>query len=189
MRPQRLVDDVPQNRDAISSTTGGRGTALAPNAATAPRPALPQATAGAALRHSGEERRIDHSTTNRRAFAADLLQIASSLTIDAISDCCSPFVRAVGGHQARIGRGLDPARKQPCGGLDIGRQRRVVPAMVGGVIADDVDHRRWAGGFGPIAAKPGYRCYSMTVRLPPAQEEEILPILNCWAKLIPQVRG
>src|SRR6516165_8909979 len=29
----------------------------------------------------------------------------------------------------------------------------------------------------------------MTVRLPPAKEDEILPILDRWAKLIPQVRG
>jgi alkanesulfonate monooxygenase SsuD/methylene tetrahydromethanopterin reductase-like flavin-dependent oxidoreductase (luciferase family) len=29
----------------------------------------------------------------------------------------------------------------------------------------------------------------MTVRLPPATEEEILPILDHWAKLIPQVKG
>jgi probable F420-dependent oxidoreductase len=29
----------------------------------------------------------------------------------------------------------------------------------------------------------------MTVRLPPAKQEEILPILDRWAKLIPQVRG
>ena len=29
----------------------------------------------------------------------------------------------------------------------------------------------------------------MTVRLPPASEEEILPILDHWAKLIPQVEG
>ena len=29
----------------------------------------------------------------------------------------------------------------------------------------------------------------MTVRLPPAKEEEILPILDRWAKLIPQVSG
>jgi probable F420-dependent oxidoreductase len=29
----------------------------------------------------------------------------------------------------------------------------------------------------------------MTVRLPPAKEEEILPILDRWAKLIPQVNG
>ena len=29
----------------------------------------------------------------------------------------------------------------------------------------------------------------MTVRLPPAKEEEILPILDRWAKLIPQVKG
>ena len=29
----------------------------------------------------------------------------------------------------------------------------------------------------------------MTVRLPPAGEEEILPILDRWAKLIPQVKG
>jgi probable F420-dependent oxidoreductase len=29
----------------------------------------------------------------------------------------------------------------------------------------------------------------MTVRLPPASEEEILPILDRWAKLIPQVKG
>jgi hypothetical protein len=28
----------------------------------------------------------------------------------------------------------------------------------------------------------------MTVRLPPAKEGEILPILDRWAKLIPQVR-
>jgi hypothetical protein len=29
----------------------------------------------------------------------------------------------------------------------------------------------------------------MTVRLPPAKEEEILPILDRSAKLIPQVKG
>jgi len=29
----------------------------------------------------------------------------------------------------------------------------------------------------------------MTVRLPPAKEQEILPILDRWAKLIPQVNG
>jgi len=29
----------------------------------------------------------------------------------------------------------------------------------------------------------------MTVRLPPAKKEEILPILDRWAKLIPQVSG
>ena len=29
----------------------------------------------------------------------------------------------------------------------------------------------------------------MTVRLPPAKEDEILPILDRWAKLIRQVRG
>jgi hypothetical protein len=29
----------------------------------------------------------------------------------------------------------------------------------------------------------------MTVRLPPAKEGEILPILDRWAKLIPQVRN
>jgi len=29
----------------------------------------------------------------------------------------------------------------------------------------------------------------MTVRLPPAKEDEILPILDRWAKLIPQVGG
>src|SRR5262245_39597045 len=29
----------------------------------------------------------------------------------------------------------------------------------------------------------------MTVRLPPAKEKEILPILDRWAKLIPQVKG
>jgi hypothetical protein len=29
----------------------------------------------------------------------------------------------------------------------------------------------------------------MTVRLPPAKEEEILPILDRWATLIPQVKG
>ena len=29
----------------------------------------------------------------------------------------------------------------------------------------------------------------MTVRLPPAKEGEILPILDPWAKLIPQVRN
>jgi hypothetical protein len=29
----------------------------------------------------------------------------------------------------------------------------------------------------------------MTVRLPPAKEEEILPLLDRWAKLIPQVKG
>jgi hypothetical protein len=29
----------------------------------------------------------------------------------------------------------------------------------------------------------------MTVRLPPAKEEEILPILDRWAKLIPRVKG
>jgi hypothetical protein len=29
----------------------------------------------------------------------------------------------------------------------------------------------------------------MTVRPPPTKEEEILPILDRWAKLIPQVRG
>jgi hypothetical protein len=29
----------------------------------------------------------------------------------------------------------------------------------------------------------------VTVRLPPAKEEEILPILDRWAKLIPQVSG
>jgi probable F420-dependent oxidoreductase len=29
----------------------------------------------------------------------------------------------------------------------------------------------------------------MTVRLPPAKQEEILPILDRWAKLIPQVKG
>ena len=29
----------------------------------------------------------------------------------------------------------------------------------------------------------------MTVRLPPAKEEEILPILDRWAKLIPHVSG
>jgi hypothetical protein len=29
----------------------------------------------------------------------------------------------------------------------------------------------------------------MTVRLPPAKEAEILPILDRWAKLIPQVEG
>jgi hypothetical protein len=29
----------------------------------------------------------------------------------------------------------------------------------------------------------------MTVCLPPAKEEEILPILDRWAKLIPQVKG
>ena len=29
----------------------------------------------------------------------------------------------------------------------------------------------------------------MTVRLPPAKEAEILPILDRWAKLIPQVKG
>jgi hypothetical protein len=28
----------------------------------------------------------------------------------------------------------------------------------------------------------------MTVRLPPAKEYEILPILDRWAKLIPQVK-
>jgi hypothetical protein len=58
--------------------------------------------AGTALRDSDEERRIDRSTTNRRAVAADLLQIASSLTIDAISDCCPPFVRGVAGAFAFI---------------------------------------------------------------------------------------
>jgi len=29
----------------------------------------------------------------------------------------------------------------------------------------------------------------MTVRLPAAKEDEILPILDRWARLIPQVRG
>jgi hypothetical protein len=29
----------------------------------------------------------------------------------------------------------------------------------------------------------------MTVRLPPAKEDEILPILDRWAKLIPQVKS
>jgi hypothetical protein len=29
----------------------------------------------------------------------------------------------------------------------------------------------------------------MTVRLSPANEDEILPILDRWAKLIPQVKG
>ena len=29
----------------------------------------------------------------------------------------------------------------------------------------------------------------MTVRLPPANEDEILPILDRWAKLIPLVKG
>jgi hypothetical protein len=29
----------------------------------------------------------------------------------------------------------------------------------------------------------------MTVRLPPAKEDAIVPILDRWAKLIPQVRG
>jgi hypothetical protein len=29
----------------------------------------------------------------------------------------------------------------------------------------------------------------MTVRLPPGKADEILPILDCWAKLIPQVNG
>ena len=29
----------------------------------------------------------------------------------------------------------------------------------------------------------------MTVRLPPAKEDEILPILDRWAKLIPQLKG
>jgi hypothetical protein len=29
----------------------------------------------------------------------------------------------------------------------------------------------------------------MTVRLPPAKEEEILPIPDRWATLIPQVKG
>ena len=29
----------------------------------------------------------------------------------------------------------------------------------------------------------------MTVRLPPANEDEILPILDRWTKLIPQVKG
>jgi len=29
----------------------------------------------------------------------------------------------------------------------------------------------------------------MTVRLPPAKEDEILPTLDRWAKLIPQVRN
>jgi hypothetical protein len=28
----------------------------------------------------------------------------------------------------------------------------------------------------------------MTVRLPPAKEDEILPILDRWAKLIPEVK-
>jgi hypothetical protein len=29
----------------------------------------------------------------------------------------------------------------------------------------------------------------MTVRLPPAKEDEMLPILDRWAKLIPQVKS
>jgi hypothetical protein len=29
----------------------------------------------------------------------------------------------------------------------------------------------------------------MTVRLPPAKEDKILPIIDRWAKLIPQVKG
>jgi hypothetical protein len=29
----------------------------------------------------------------------------------------------------------------------------------------------------------------MTVRLPPAEEDEMLPILDRWAKLIPQVKS
>ena len=29
----------------------------------------------------------------------------------------------------------------------------------------------------------------MTVRLPPAKDDEILPILDRWAKLIPQVNA
>jgi hypothetical protein len=33
------------------------------------------------------------------------------------------------------------------------------------------------------------RDLGVIVRLPPAKEEEILPILDRWAKLIPQVRG
>jgi len=34
-----------------------------------------------------------------------------------------------------------------------------------------------------------FRLTRMTVRLPPAKEGEILPILDRWAKLIPQVRN
>jgi hypothetical protein len=29
----------------------------------------------------------------------------------------------------------------------------------------------------------------MTVRLPPAKEDQLLPILDRWAKLIPQIKS
>ena len=37
-----------------------------------------------------------------------------------------------------------PVREGPCHRLDVGGQRRVIGMMVGGVVADDVDHRRVA---------------------------------------------
>ena len=62
---------------------------------------------------------------------------------------------------------------------DAGRDPASLSVTLGGAPADlDVLRRNRDTGVS-----------GMTVRLPPAKEDEILPILDRWAKLIPQVNG
>jgi alkanesulfonate monooxygenase SsuD/methylene tetrahydromethanopterin reductase-like flavin-dependent oxidoreductase (luciferase family) len=64
-----------------------------------------------------------------------------------------------------------------------GRESRPRPAIGVG----DVGRR--ARGYRHIAAQPRSRRCPNDCALPPAKEGEILPILDRWAKLIPQVRN
>jgi len=47
----------------------------------------------------------------------------------------------VRGDAPRIGRGAHPTRDRPCQSLDVGSQGRVIGAVIGRVLADDVDER------------------------------------------------
>jgi len=48
----------------------------------------------------------------------------------------------VGGNASRVPGGAHPRRHRPGNALHVGRERRVVLHVVGGVIADDINHRR-----------------------------------------------
>ena len=62
---------------------------------------------------------------------------------------------------------------------EAGRDPRSLSVTVGGA-PEDLAVLRRNRDFGVTRLK---------VRLPPAKEDVILPILDCWAKLIPEVRA
>jgi hypothetical protein len=62
---------------------------------------------------------------------------------------------------------------------DAGRDPQSLSVTLGGAL-EDIDVLKRNRDLGVTR---------MMVRLPPAKEEEILPILDRWAKLIPHVKG